>query len=156
KISKSLGNVIDPNTLVEQYGADALRFYLFASTRFDQDGDFSRHDFVNKVNAELANNLGNLLNRTLTLLSRYCDGLVPDETPENQLREEANGIHAAIDGFMSRYEFSKAIEAVLALVDQANKYMNDEKPWSQFSNDQQAAGRVVLYTVLEILRRSAL
>lgn len=155
KISKSIGNVIDPNVLADTYGADAVRFFLFAATPFDQDGDFSKRDFINKVNSELANNLGNLLNRTLTLLERNCGGKVPAENPDHQLRSEANEVHATIDKFMSELEFAKAIEAIFALVDQANKYMNDEKPWTLFKNEQKSAGEIVLFTVLEILRRAA-
>lgn len=96
KLSKSLGNVIDPNALVDEYGADAVRYYLMAATPFDNDGDFSTEDFIKRVNAELANNLGNLLNRTLTLVDRNCDGIVPDQDPEHILRKQANEIHVVL------------------------------------------------------------
>lgn len=146
KISKSLGNVIDPNALATQYGADALRYYLFAVTQFDQDGNFSRQEFINRVNADLANNLGNLLNRTLTLVERNCDGKVP-EAPgtamDNDLREQANQIHSVINDFMDRFEFARTIEAVFALVDQANKYMNDEKPWVLFKSGGGSASKTM-------------
>jgi methionyl-tRNA synthetase len=155
KISKSIGNVIDPNALVAAYGADAVRFYLFAATSFFQDGDFSKHDFVKRVNADLANNLGNLLNRTLTLIERYCQGIVPAEALDQDLREEANSVHAALEAHLNNMEFAKALEAIFALVDQANKYLNDEKPWTLFKNEKVAEGEKVLYTALEILRRSA-
>ena len=128
KISKSIGNVIDPNALVEAYGADAVRFYLFAATSFFQDGDFSRQDFVKRVNADLANNLGNLLNRTLTLIERYCAGSVPAQALDQDLREEANSVHAALEAHLDNMEFAKALEAIFALVDQANKYLNDKRP----------------------------
>jgi methionyl-tRNA synthetase len=156
KLSKSLGNVIDPNALVDEFGADALRFYLFASTPFDQDGDFSKEEFVRKVNSELANNLGNLLNRTLSLLERHCESLVPQSDPEHFLREEANEIQVTINKHMAKLEFAKTIEAIFALVDQANKYLNDEKPWSQFKQGKQKEGEQVLFTALEILRRTAI
>jgi methionyl-tRNA synthetase len=156
KISKSIGNVIDPNQLVERYGADAVRFFLFAATSFDQDGDFSKKEFLTKVNSELANNLGNLLNRTLTLVERNCGGIVPDCQPENNLREEANEVHVVYCKLMESFEFAKAIEAVFALVDQANKYINDERPWALFKEGKKKEGEQVLYTVLEILRRTAL
>jgi len=156
KISKSVGNVIDPVALVDRYGADALRFFLFAATPFDQDGDFSRADFLLKVNSELANNLGNLLNRTLTLVERNCEGKVPPGSPDHNLREEANEVLVQVEKLMERLEFAKAIEAVLALVDQANKCLNDEKPWALFKAGQKAEGEAVLFTALEILRRTAL
>jgi len=156
KISKSLGNVIDPQLLVSQYGADALRFFLLAGTPFDQDGDFSQEECVRKVNAELANNLGNLLNRTLTLLEKNCQGIVPQAEPDHNLREQANEIHNALMQRMDRLEFAKAIEAIFALVDQTNRYLNDEKPWALFKDQKTKEGETVLYTALEILRRTAL
>jgi methionyl-tRNA synthetase len=156
KISKSLGNVIDPVELVKQYGSDAVRYFLFAGTPFDQDGDFSRSELVKRCNAALANNLGNLLNRTLTLVEKNCDGKVPDAVPEQDLREKANTVHAIVDEHMSRLEFAKSLDAIFALVDQANKYLADEKPWALFKEGKKKEGEAVLYTSLEILRRSAL
>lgn len=156
KISKSIGNVIDPLALVTKYSADAVRFFLFAATPFDQDGDFSGGDLINKVNAELANNLGNLANRTLTLIERNCDGKIPARTPENVLREEANEIKVKVDNYFKQCQFAKAIEAIFALVDQANKYMNDAKPWALFKEGEVEAGETVLYTVAELLRRVSL
>jgi methionyl-tRNA synthetase len=156
KISKSIGNVIDPNTLVDKYGVDAVRFFLMAGTPFDQDGDFSRKEMINKVNSELANNLGNLLNRTLTLLEKNCGGKVPQSTPDHTLREQANTVATIVDERMNELEFAKTIEAIFALVDQANKYINDEKPWTLFKEGKTAEGEKVLYTSLEILRRTAL
>jgi methionyl-tRNA synthetase len=156
KISKSLGNVIDPLALVSKYGSDALRFFLLAGTPFDQDGDFSQEECVRKVNAELANNLGNLLNRTLTLLEKHCQGVVPNAEPDHNLREEANEIHNVLIKRMGNLEFAKAIEAIFALVDQANRYFNDEKPWALFKEGKQKDGEAVLFTALEILRRTAM
>lgn len=156
KISKSLGNVIDPTALVEQYGSDAIRFFLFAGTPFDQDGDFSREELQRRVNAELANNLGNLLNRTLTLVERNCGGVVPKAEPEETLRQQANTIHSVVRKFMDNYEFAKTIEAIFALVDQANKYLNDEKPWTLFKEGKNREAEQVLFTCLEVLRRAAM
>lgn len=156
KISKSLGNVIDPNALATEFGADAVRFFLFASTSFDQDGDFSREAFIAKVNAELANNLGNLLNRTLTLVEKYCQGAVPKADADHYLREESNEIHVVVDRHMAKLEFAKSIEAIFALIDQANKCINDEKPWSLFKEGKNKEGEKVLYTALEVLRQAAI
>jgi methionyl-tRNA synthetase len=159
KLSKSIGNVIDPNALVEQfgeYGSDALRFYLLAATPFDQDGDYSRDRLISSVNANLANNLGNLLNRTLTLVDKYCDGRVPISDPEHTLREQSNSIHVIIAQHMERLEFAKTIDAILALVDQTNKYLADEKPWSLFKEGKDLQGRDILYTALEVIRRVAM
>lgn len=156
KISKSLGNSIDPGALVDEYGADALRFYLFANTPFDNDGDFSHEDCKKQVNAALANNIGNLLNRTLTLVEKNCGGKVPDRDPDHTLRIQANEIHVLVGKHMEHLEFAKAIEAILALVDQANKIMNDEKPWTLFKEGKQKEGEEVLFTCMEVLRRVAM
>jgi methionyl-tRNA synthetase len=156
KISKSLGNVIDPQELVSKYGADALRFYLLAANSFDQDGDFSQDEFIKKVNADLANNLGNLLNRTLKLLGDHCGGLVPNAEPDHTLREQANELHKVIEKRMEELDFGKAIEAILALSDVTNKYLASEKPWDLFKKGEQKRGEVVLYSSLEMLRRTAL
>lgn len=156
KLSKSLGNVIDPNALVDEYGADAVRYYLMAATPFDNDGDFSIDDFIKRVNAELANNLGNLLNRTLTLVEKHCGGVVPNQDPEHILRKQANEIHVVFDKHMEKLEFAKAIDALFALVDQANKYMNDEKPWTLFKEGKSKEGEEVLFTCMEVLRRTAM
>ncbi|HEY9678068.1 MAG TPA: methionine--tRNA ligase [Drouetiella sp.] len=159
KLSKSIGNVIDPNALVEQfgeYGSDALRFYLLAATPFDQDGDYSKERLISTVNANLANNLGNLLNRTLSLVDKYCDGRVPISDPEHTLREQANTVHVKVAEHMQRLEFAKTIDAILALVDQTNKYLADEKPWTLFKEGKDREGRDILYTSLEVIRRVAM
>ncbi|HEY9786141.1 MAG TPA: methionine--tRNA ligase [Candidatus Obscuribacterales bacterium] len=170
KISKTLGNVIDPNVLVDEFGADAVRFFLFAGTPFDQDGDFSRDELKRRCNADLANNLGNLLNRTLNLVEKNCGGKVPQSNPDHILRVQANAIHVAVGKHIENFEFAKAIEAIFALVDQANKYMNDEAPWNLFrdarkkeaegdlakAKEYQSQGESVLYGALEVLRRAAM
>lgn len=155
KISKSLGNVIDPNKLAEQYGADAVRFYLFSRTPMDQDGDFSRAEFISTCNAALANGIGNLLSRTLKLIETNCDSKLPDAKPENQLRENANELHVVYNAHMVKLEYAKAIDSILALVDLTNKYFADEKPWSMFKEGKIKEGQEVLYTSVEMLRRMA-
>jgi len=152
KISKSLGNVIDPNQLVQKYGADAVRFFLFAGTSLDQDGDFSVATFQDKVNAALANGLGNLQNRCLTLIDKHLDGIIPDCTPIQDVRESANALHVVIESSMEKLEYMKAIEGILALIDLANRLMNDEKPWTLFKEGKKQEGARCLYTVIELLR----
>lgn len=156
KISKSLGNVIDPVALAQEFGSDAVRFFLLAGTSFDQDGDFSRAALVRRVNADLANNLGNLLNRTITLAERNCAGRVPAAEMHKELQAAAAKIYLHLDLFMSQLEFVKCIEAILALTDRANVYLNNEKPWALFKEGKREQGEVVLYTVLEILRQVAI
>jgi methionyl-tRNA synthetase len=156
KISKSLGNVIDPIALVEEYGSDAVRYSLFACTPFEQDGDFSKEELIRKVNADLANNLGNLLNRSLTLIEKHCQGLVPKAAANEGLIAEAESVKQKASDHIKRLEFAKSLDLVFALVDKTNKYLNDEKPWTLFKNEKQKDAEVVLYTVLEILRCAAI
>ena len=156
KISKSLGNVIDPMALASEYGSDAVRFFLFACTPFDQDGDFSKEELIRKVNADLANNLGNLLNRTLTLLQKNCNGVVPKSDMDTSLAEQTREAKKQFSLHMSRLEFAKALEAVFNLVDSTNKYINDQKPWNLFKEGKRAEGESVLFTSLEILRSATI
>jgi methionyl-tRNA synthetase len=156
KISKSLGNVIDPIELASRYGSDAVRFFLFAGMPFDQDGDFSREELKKRCNAALANNLGNLLNRTLTLVEKNCDGKVPEASAQKELLERSKTVNGLVDEHMSKLEFAKSIEAIFSLVDQTNKYLADEKPWALFKEGKIGEGETVLYTALEILRQTAL
>lgn len=164
KISKSLGNVIDPVVLVDTYGADAVRFFLFAGTPFDGDGDFSRKLLPSRCNAALANNIGNLLNRSLTLIENNCGGKIPHAEPETLLRQQANDMHVHVGTLMESLQFARAIEHILAVVDEANKYMNDEKPWNLYSRkndrvpseDDIKRAEKCLFTVLEVVRRVAM
>ncbi len=153
KISKSLGNVIDPLALANDYSADAVRFFLLACTPFDQDGDFSKEELIRKVNADLANNLGNLLNRTLTLVQKNCNGQVPNAALNSALIDHAEEVERAAKEHMTRLEFAKALDIIFAMVDKTNKYLNDEKPWDLFKKEKVTEGAIVLHTVLEILRR---
>jgi methionyl-tRNA synthetase len=89
-------------------------------------------------------------------VEKNCDGKVPDAVPEQDLREKANTVHSIVNEHMSRLEFAKSLDAIFALVDQANKYLADEKPWALFKEGKKKEGEAVLYTSLEILRRSAL
>jgi len=152
KISKSLGNVIDPMALAAEYSPDAVRFALLSCTPFDQDGDFSKEELIRKVNADLANNLGNLLNRTLTLVQKNCNGTVPNVSLDKDWTDQLGTLRANFATHMSRLEFAKALEVTFLMVDSTNKYINDKKPWALFKEGKQADGEAVLYTSLEVLR----
>ena len=115
-----------------------------------------RDELIRKVNADLANNLGNLLNRTLTLIEKHCNGLVPAMGHNQALISEAEAVKQKATEHIKRLEFAKSMEVVFALVDKTNKYLNDEKPWNMFKNGKQKEGEIVLYTVLEILRSTTI
>ncbi len=134
KISKSLGNVIDPVALVEEFDLDAVRYFLLREVPFGQDGDFSRSALVNRLNGELANALGNLANRTLSLIQRNCEATLPApaETAPGDvaLRALVAALPATVGGHLDRQEYHLALEAVMALAREANGYITVEAPWA--------------------------
>ena len=157
KMSKTLGNVLDPVELSESYGADAVRYFLFEANTFDQDGDFSRSEMINKVNSHLANGLGNLLNRAVTLLERNFALTVPQATVDLSMLASLEESSKRYHEYMADFEFAKAIKVIFeGIVDQANKYINDQKPWALFKEGKMAEGGAVLSTVMSMLKRAAL
>jgi methionyl-tRNA synthetase len=156
KMSKTLGNVLDPNELVDQWGADSIRYYLFAANTFDQDGDFARADMINTVNGHLANGYANLLNRTLKLIDTNCQSKVPAGKMNPDSLNVAQQAERDYHRFMEQFEFAKALDAVRSIVDEANKYINDQKPWELFKQAKAEEGASVLLTSLELLRRATL
>ena len=139
KISKSLGNVIDPVALVEEFGLDAVRYFLLREVPFGQDGDFSRAALVNRLNGELANALGNLANRTLSLIQRNCEATLPApaETAPGDvaLRGLVAALPATVSAHLDRQEYHLALEAVMALAREANGYITVEAPWALKKTD---------------------
>lgn len=134
KMSKSKGNVIYPETLVDRYGLDATRYYLLKAMPFGNDGVFSPEDFVDKVNYDLANDLGNLLNRTVAMINKYQDGKLVaqnDTTTEYDadLEQTATNAIAEFKAEMDRVHFADALSAVWKLVARANKYIDETEPW---------------------------
>lgn len=159
KMGKSLGNVLDPFALVERYGADAVRYYFLKEIEFGRDGDFSEIRFINILNADLANDLGNLLNRTLKIAIKYCDGKVP--SPSEALWQDSPLVDLAKslgDRVTQAYEalaFSEAYEAILTVVRAGNKYIDEQAPWTLYKKEQQVMGDHVIYTILEAVRLAA-
>lgn len=149
KMSKSLGNVVDPYDMVSTYGADAFRYFLLREVPFGSDGDFSRKALVHRINADLANDLGNLLNRTLGMLGKYFGGTVPVPSPEGAedraLAAQSAGVIPAVDAAMEELEFDRALRAVWDLVKAGNRYIDASEPW-KLARDP--AKRVRLGTVL--------
>ena len=134
KMSKSKGNVVYPEMLVERYGLDALRYYLLRAVPFGSDGVFTPEDFVSRVNYDLANDLGNLLNRTIAMINKYCAGLVPDYaslvTPfDSELSTTAANVVGRYHDAMEKMEFNTALAEIWVLISRANKYIDETEPW---------------------------
>lgn len=156
KISKSEGNAIDPIDLVDRYGAEPLRYYFLKEIEFGQDGDFNETRFVEIVNADLANSLGNLVNRTLGMVKKYCQGRIPthaDDIPaDNPLRQLGTALGERVDLAYQSLAFQTACEEILDLVRASNKYIDDLAPWTLFKQERHAELARVLYSVLESAR----
>ncbi|MBL4690688.1 MAG: methionine--tRNA ligase [Rhodospirillales bacterium] len=159
KISKSVGNVIDPLELVEKYGLDAVRYFLLREVPFGNDGDFSHQAMINRMNSELANDYGNLVQRVLSMTAKNCDGATP--TPgaltdaDEELLSAAHGLVGQIREAMDIQAFHVALEAIWAVVRTANGYVDAQAPWKLAKED---TGRMatVLYVLAETIRHLAL
>lgn len=158
KISKSVGNVVSPFTLKERFdlpNSDPIRYYLMTVASFGQDGGFTEEEFKLKVNADLANNLGNLLNRTLNMTNKYFDGQVPVSSHAKPGVLHAEG-SSEVRALYEAYDFQKAAELILQLVDWANKEINDKEPWTLFKEGKHQELADLMYVVLETLRQVAI
>ncbi len=161
KMSKSLGNVVDPYEMVRKYGADAFRYFLLREVSFGLDGDFSERELVKRANSELADKLGNLLNRTLGMLGRYFASVVPppaaEEPADGALVRCCRETVSAVDAAMEDVAFHKALNAVIELVTRANEYVQAMAPWvlAKAPEKRERLG-TVLYNALETARIAAL
>ena len=161
KMGKSLGNVLDPEALLERCGSDAVRWYLLRDIPFGEDGDFQQQRFQDLVNNDLANTIGNLLNRTSSMARKWFEGSVPPALAaaddQHPLAARCRDNRAIYDQAMEQLDFRNAAEAVLRLAIEANGFLNEQAPWSRMkqegTRDQVAAD---LYAVLETARIVAL
>jgi methionyl-tRNA synthetase len=161
KVSKSLGNMISPLAMRERYGFDAFRYFLLREMVFGLDAAFSEDALVARINADLANNLGNLVSRTLNMTARFAGGAVPEPGeaggPEREVQAAAARAGESVDSCLRRNEFHRALEAIFQLVDAVNRYLEERAPWKA-GKDPSAAPQTAttLYTSCEALRGIAL
>jgi methionyl-tRNA synthetase len=153
KMSKSLGNVLDPFAVIDRFGADALRFYLMRDVSFGQDGSVSTESFEQRYNSELANELGNLASRTIAMIGRYRDGTVAAGAPDPVLAEDFAGLPARVSEQLDRAELTPALEEIWQRVRRLNRYVEEQAPW-QIAKDDTRGGDLdrVLSTLAEGLR----
>lgn len=160
KMSKSLGNVVSPTSVLENFeleNADAFRYYMATSAPCGRDGNYSDQDFKEKVNAHLANSMGNLLNRSLSMLVKYFDGEIKDEfltnrSPEAEsLLKTALGTIKIVENHFNHFEIQEAAQEIISLVDAANKFVTDNAPWTLAKEGKMIECGQVLAVILEVM-----
>ncbi len=157
KMSKSLRNVVEPNMLIDRYGVDAVRYFLLREVPFGLDGDFSHSAMIHRINSDLANDLGNLLNRSTAMLNKYFDGIVqePAEFTETDLeyRRKTEALEGSLDICLEDLAFSKALQVIWEVISAGNKYIDETAPWT-LAKVPEKRGQLatVMYCILESQR----
>lgn len=161
KISKSLGNYKDPREYIEAYGVDAVRYFALREVSFGNDGAFSEEALVNRTNTDLVNNLGNLVNRTISMAQKYFDGVITNkkvnEDLDNNLIECVKGLKNIVDEKMDNLKVNEALEEIFNVLSKCNKYIDETTPWV-LAKDETKKDRLetVLYNLLESIRICAI
>ena len=160
KMSKSKGNVVDPFEMVDLYGADAFRYFLLREVPFGVDGDFSEKALAQRINSDLANDIGNLLNRTLQMIEKNCEGKIPpvdqEEPLDGELRNFMKDTVAALDEHMELFAFDEALKDLWSLVRRGNKYIDETMPWKLGKEGNLPRLNTVLHNLCQVLRTAAI
>ena len=155
KISKSLGNVIDPIELVKKYGLDQVRYFLLREVPFGNDGDFSKNSMINRINSDLSNDLGNLCQRVLSFVQKNCDASIPQNNgfskDDEQLIAHVYGVLPSLRADFNSQSFNVALERIWSIVSASNKYIDEQAPWKLRKTEPERM-QTVLFTLLETIR----
>ena len=157
KMSKTLGTVIDPSNVADKYGADALRYFLLREIAFDNDGDFTWEKLIERYNSDLANDLGNLLHRTLNMINKYQDGVITvtseaAEPVDDNLKNCLLTLAEKVEPLMENLAFHNALAVIWEQVNRVNRYIEETSPWTLSKNNKKSRLQTVLYNTIEAIR----
>jgi methionyl-tRNA synthetase len=159
KLSKSKGITLDPDDMLEKYGVDGIRYFLTREISFGQDGSFTDDAFIRRYNSDLSNDIGNLVSRTLAMIEKYRDGVIPARTLNPVFKEKWCEIKKEAAGYMSDFKFPDYLIKVWEFINMANKHIEDSQPWNLVKNENEENRKkldAVLYEAVEIIRLSAI